>query len=379
MTAPRLLYVVAEDWSFLSHRLPMARAARDAGFDVHVAANVVDGADTIAREGFKLHHVPFRRGRLSPAAQWRAVRALRRVHRAVMPDIVHRVALQPVVLDAVAGIGLGVPSVNAITGLGYTFISDSAKARALRAAIGLVLRDLVNRDGNVVLVQNGDDEILMRGFDFPPGRVVLIPGSGVEVDRLTPQPEPDGPPAAGFVGRLLADKGLRPLMAAHRILRARRPDARLLIAGTRDPANPASITEQELAAWRDEPGVTFLGHVTDIAGFWARAAIAVLPSRREGLPKSLLEAAACGRAMVATDVPGCRAVAIPGETGLLVPPDDALALAAAIERLMDDTALRRRYGAAARCLAETRFSAEAIGQATVALYRRLLAARGAAR
>jgi glycosyltransferase involved in cell wall biosynthesis len=145
----------------------------------------------------------------------------------------------------------------------------------------------------------------------------------------------------------------------------------LLVAGTPDPANLASVSEAEVDAWRNEPGVTMLGHVTDIASVWARAHLAVLPSRREGLPKSLLEAAACGRAMVATDVPGCREAVVAGKTGLLVPPDDPAALADAILQLLGAPERRRQMAQAARHMAETRFSSQAIGRATVDLYRRL--------
>jgi glycosyltransferase involved in cell wall biosynthesis len=175
-----------------------------------------------------------------------------------------------------------------------------------------------------------------------------------------------------FVGRLLADKGIHMLIRAQRLLRQRGANVELLIAGTPDPANPASLSEREAAALDREPGIRWLGHVDDIAGLWARAHIAVLPSRREGLPKSLLEAAACGRPLVATDVPGCREVVHPGKTGLLVPFDDAPALADAIERLATSPELRARYGAAARDLAVQRFSAEAIGRQTVDLYRSLV-------
>ena len=369
--AKRLLYVVSEDWYFLSHRLPMARAARDTGFEVHVATNVRNGVEAIAREGFTLHPVPFTRGKIAPGGVLATIRALRCVHAKVKPRIVHRVALQPTVLDAIAAIGRPVAAVNAITGLGNTFISKTPRARLLRAAIGFVLRHLVNTNSAVALVQNEDDQALMAGFGFTPEQVVLIPGSGVDVIGLQPQPEPTGNPTVGFVGRLLADKGIRTLVEAHRMLRQKIPNVQLLVAGTPDPANAASIPETELAAWRKEPGITFLGHVTDIASVWTRAHVAALPSRREGLPKSLLEAAACGRAMVTCDVPGCRAVVTDGENGLLVPPDDAAALAGALEKLLTDTPLRQRTAAAARTMAETRFSADAIGRATVDLYRRL--------
>ncbi len=371
VSAGRILYVVTEDWYFLSHRLPMARAARAAGYEVHVATHVDAGGEAIAREGFVLHPVPFTRGRLAPAANLATIRALRRVERAVRPDVVHRVALQPVVLGALAGIGLGAASVNAVTGLGHSFIADSAKARAARTVIALILRLLINRPRSLALVQNPDDRALLAGMGFATERIALIPGSGVDAERLRPTPEAPGPVTLAFVGRLLDDKGIRPLVTAFRQLRGRGLDVALLIAGTPDPANPASISQDEIDSWSREPGIAYLGHVRDIAAVWARAHVAVLPSRREGLPKSLLEAAACGRPLVATDVPGCREVAIAGETGLLVPPDDAAALAGAIETLARDPALRARLGQAARRLVETRFASDLIGRATVDLYRRL--------
>jgi glycosyltransferase involved in cell wall biosynthesis len=168
------------------------------------------------------------------------------------------------------------------------------------------------------------------------------------------------------------------LISAHRLLRQRGSNVELLIAGTPDPANPASVSEQEATGWSREPGITWLGHIEDISALWGRASVAVLPSRREGLPKSLLEAAACGRPMIATDVPGCREIVLPGETGLLVPYGDPPALADAIENLAASPELRARYGAAARRLAVARFSAEAIGRQTVDLYRDLVERSGPA-
>src|SRR4051812_21628523 len=178
--ARRILYIVTEDWYFLSHRLPMARAAKAAGFEVHVAANVGTGAEAITREGFILHPVPFVRGKVSPLGNLATIRALRAVQQALKPDVVHRVALQPVVLGALAAVGLPAASVNAITGLGHTFISDSAKARAVRAFIAATLRLLINRTGCLALVQNPDDQRLLQKMGFPPKRIALIPGSGVD-------------------------------------------------------------------------------------------------------------------------------------------------------------------------------------------------------
>jgi glycosyltransferase involved in cell wall biosynthesis len=369
---PRLLYVVSEDWYFLSHRLPMARAARDAGFEVHVAARVVDGAAAIEAEGFTLHPIPFTRGRLAIFSALNTVFALRRIHHDINPTIAHHVALQAAVLGSFAAIGRPTPLVNALTGFGFTFISDSMKARLLRPLIVFLLRFLCMRGKNVALVQNPDDREALLSLGIAANHIAVIPGSGVDVERLRAMDEPAGTPTVAFVGRLLEDKGIRALVAAVRLLHSRGCAVNLLIAGDIDSANPASVNASELAAWTREPGIRWLGHVKDIAEVWAQAHIAVLPSRREGLPKALLEAAACGRPMIATDVPGCREVVLSGETGLLVPLDDPAALANAISQLVNSPALRHRYGAAARRLTVEKFAAEAIGQQTVQLYQALI-------
>jgi glycosyltransferase involved in cell wall biosynthesis len=221
-------------------------------------------------------------------------------------------------------------------------------------------------------VQNEDDRAAITALGVGEGRIYLIPGSGVDTDQLAAMPEPGGPITAAFVGRLLDDKGVRTLIAAQEILAKRGQPVRLLLAGEPDPANPASIPPDEIAAWKDREGVEVLGHVADIRTVWAAAHIAVLPSRREGLPKSLLEAAACGRAMVATDVPGCRVIARDGVNALLVPPDDPTALADAIDVLARDPVLRQTFAAAGRRRAEDEFSSTRIGRETVALYDKLL-------
>ena len=373
--AQKILYVVSEDWYFLSHRLPMARAAQNAGFEVHVATRVVDGAAAIEAEGFKLHPIPFTRGRVAIFLALKTVFALRCIHRDISPTIAHHVALQAAVLGSFASIGRPTPLVNALTGFGFTFISESLKARLLRPLIVFLLRFLCMRNKNVALVQNPDDRAALLALGVAGNHIVIIPGSGVDVERLQQMAEPAGTPTVAFVGRLLEDKGIRTLVAAVRLLHSRGTAVNMLIAGEIDPANPTSISASELASWTREPGIQWLGHVKDIATVWAQAHIAVLPSRREGLPKALLEAAACGRPMIATDVPGCREVVLPEETGLLVALDDPTALANAINQLANSPTLRQRYGAAARRLAVEKLSAEAIGRQTVGLYRDLIDAR----
>lgn len=363
-----ILYVETEERAFLSHRLPMARAARDAGFDVHVAASVGSNSEAIRAEGFTLHAMPFRRGGLSPFGAISTITALRRIKRELSPAIVHHVGMQISVLGGISSLGMTTPQVNAMTGLGYAFTSTTAKALFLRIGIAIALRFFLNRDHAVFLVQNPDDRAALETIGIDPRRLALIPGSGVDTDKLMPMPEPDGPITVGFAGRLLTAKGIRALVAAHRLLLARGLDIRLLIAGDPDPANPDSVKLEEAQQWNSEPGITWLGHVGDIATLWRRSHVAALPSHREGLPKSLLEAAACGRPLVATDAPGCREIVIPDQTGLLAPIEDPQALANAIGELAASRELRMRYGEAARQLVVEKMSAQSVGAAIVALY-----------
>lgn len=369
---PVLLYLVTEDWYFLSHRLPMACAAQRAGYEVHVATRVGRHGVEIEKCGFALHPLNWQRGSLNPLALASIVSQVRSLYRALAPDLVHHVALQPAIIGSLAATGLPVTRLNALAGLGFGFTSGSFKARLIRPVLVTLLRMLLRNKRAWTLVQNPDDREQIVSLGIPAQCVALIPGSGVDADGLCPLPEPDGPPTIAFVGRLLADKGVRTLMDAQAVLAKRGEDVHVLVAGDRDPANPASIAEDEIAEWSRRAGVTFLGHVADIREVWKRAHVAVLPSRREGLPKSLLEAAACGRPIVATNVPGCREIAHAGLNALLVPPDDAEALAAAIATLARDADMRRRFGEAGRKLVEDRFASERIGAQTVALYDRLV-------
>jgi glycosyltransferase involved in cell wall biosynthesis len=363
-----LLYVVNEDFAFLLNRLPMARAARKARFEVHVATHVNNGAGAIEAEGFLVHPIPLQRGGISPLAAIPAILALRRIELQVKPDIIHHSGLQCCVYGSVAALGKNIPQVNAMTGLGYVFTSSTSRSRLLRKVLKWILPSLLDRAGKVVLVQNPDDRTALLDLGIKQERMVLIPGSGVDTDALKPLPEPEGPITYGFAGRLLTDKGIRALVAAHGIVRGQGLEANLIIAGNPDPANPASVSLDEVKEWSSRPGITWLGHIDDIASLWRRCHFAVLPSHREGLPGSLMEAAACGRALIATDAPGCREVAIPDQTGLLVPIEDPKALAAAIVTLATSPDLRARYAKAARELVVGKLSAKIIGDSIVRLY-----------
>ena len=374
--APRILYIVTEDWYFLSHRLPMARAARDAGYEVHVATRLKDGNAAIEREGFVPHALTWSRGSLSLAGSFSAIVELRRLLGQVQPDILHNISLKPVVLGSMASPARSRRAVvNSLTGLGTLFIGEARVSGFARKLVRFALSRLLRRKRSLTVVQNPDDRAFVLGLGVAPAKVALIPGSGVDTDKLTKLPEPPPPVTAAYVGRMLADKGVLTLIDAFSRLGKQGITLQLLLAGDCDRENPGSLAPEQLREFASLYGIHWLGHVADIKDVWARAHFAVLASRREGLPKSLLEAAACGRGMVATDAPGCREIAIEGETALTVPVDDAEALAAAMAKLAGDADLRRRFGANARALVESKFSAEAIGRHIVALYDSLIMTR----
>jgi len=371
--APRILYVVTEDWYFLSHRLPMARAAKEAGYEVHVAARLKDGSAAIEKEDFVPHAFSWSRGSLSPLGSFSAVIALRRLIRELKPDILHNVSLKPVILGTTASLGLSATAVvNSLTGLGTLFIGQAQVSGLARKGVRYALSRLLRRARSRAVVQNPDDRAFVLALGAAPATVVLIPGSGVDTKKLTPLPEPLPPVTAAYVGRMLADKGVLTLIDAFSRVGKRGVPLQLLLAGDCDKENPGSLAPEQLREFASLYGIHWLGHVADIREVWARAHFAVLASRREGLPMSLLEAAACGRPMIATDAPGCREIAIQGETALTVPVDDAGALAEAMAKLAGDQGMRQRLGASARRLVESEFSAEAVGRDIVALYDQLI-------
>lgn len=381
-TRPKLIYLVTEDWYFWSHRLPMARAARDAGFDIAVATRVDKHGERIEGEGFRVLPLSWQRRSINPAGALSAVAEIAALYRREAPDIVHHVAMKPVLLGGLAAGLAGVPAVvNALTGLGSAFIGTGGlKSRIAGAVARPLLRTVLKRPNSLAILQNADDQrMLVEAGLLPEDRSWIIRGSGIDTTHYQALPEPAEPPVTiGCVARLLADKGVGPLVEAQQRLRAKGLDVRLVLAGTPDPENPTSVTPAELDRWAALPGVELPGHITDVREVWKRCHIAVLASRREGLPKSLLEAAACGRAIVATDVPGCREVAHAGENALLVPPDDPAALAGALETLVRDAALRQRFGAGSRQLVESDMASDRVGAKTVELYRTLLGAKGPA-
>jgi glycosyltransferase involved in cell wall biosynthesis len=374
-TRPRIVYLVTEDWVFVSHRLPIARAARDAGYDVVVATRVADHGAAIEREGFTLVSLPWNRRSLNPFHELSITFQLAALYRQLKPTLVHHVAVKPALIGSLAAFLAGVDNVvNAITGLGYVFTSASSRARFLRPIVRLGFRLLLRRANSQIIVQNPDDgEVLARECGIEPGHIRLIRGSGVDLDRFRATPEPPGPPIrATLASRMIWDKGIGDLVDAARKLKDMGAPVTVILAGKPDPDNPASIPEGQLKAWHDEGVVEWRGFVADMPRLWAESHIAVLPSfYGEGVPKCLIEAAACGRPIVAADGPGLREIVRDGDNGILVPAHDATALAQAIARLADDTATRALMGAAGRRLAETGFSDKQVAAETLAVYQSL--------
>jgi glycosyltransferase involved in cell wall biosynthesis len=377
---PKLLFLVTEDWYFCSHRLALARAARAAGFAVVVATRVRAHGEAIRSEGFALRPLAWRRRGDGLLGAIRAIRAIIGLYRAERPDIVHHVALKPVLFGGIAR-RLAFPRaadrpavVDAVMGLGSGFSKTAPAARLRRRALGRALRLVAGSGASWVVAQNPEDRAAL-GIDSR--RIALIRGSGVDTSRFVPLPEPETSTlTVALVARMLRDKGVLEAVAAIRRLRARGLAIELLLAGPTDPDSANSLTEETLRALAAEPGIDWLGPVTDVRTVWRRAAIAVLPSTYgEGVPKTLLEAAACARPVIATDVPGCREAVRAGETGILVPPDDVNALAEAIAELAVNPARRRAMGRAGRALIEQHFTDEIVARETLALYRAALAGR----
>lgn len=369
--------IAGEDWHFLSHRLGLALAAREAGHKVVVIVPPGKRTDEIRAHGFTVETVPISRNLSGVWRDLAAVGRVARVCRTHKVQLIHAFALKPILVGALAARLAGVRALVAtISGMGYLFISRSAKARLVRAVVLGVFRALLARPGTAVIVQNQDDLAAVTSTIAKAEQTHLVRGSGVDPAEWPLMPEPDEtPPLAVLPARMLWDKGVAELVEAARILKQRGVAIRIALAGDADPGNPRCIAPEQLQAWAAEGLVEWWGHQADMVKVWARAHIAVLPSYREGLPKALLEAASCGRPAVTTDVPGCRELVEHERNGLLVPVREAEPLADALERLAREPALRQRLGAEARHRLEAEFAAAIVHGRIIAIYD-IAAARG---
>ena len=371
---PRILFFITEDWYFWSHRLPIARAVRDTGFEVLIATRVDQHKERIEKEGFKLIPIHLvRRNKNIFRGIFNTLEIIK-IYRREKPDIVHHVAMKPILYGSWAARIAGIPAVvNALAGLGFIFVAQVCKTSILRRLVIFAYRSAFSAKNTIGIFQNLDDlKLFVDGGVVKSEKAVLIRGSGVDTSRFVHFLEPAGIPIIVLASRMLWDKGGGEFVDATRILNKDGIKCRMILVGNADPENPASIPEKTLRRWHFEGIVEWWGHREDIPEVFAKSNIVVLPSYREGLPKVLLESASCGRAIVATNVPGCREIVHHNENGLLVPPHDSKALADALKVLIKNPELRAKMGARGREIVEAEFSEEIVVKQTMEVYERLL-------
>ena len=371
MTVGRLLFVVNDTAIFVSHRLPVAVAASRAGYEVHLAALDSGDLDVLRDHDIRFHPLHVDRTGLNPVKDLLMTLELGRTIRALRPALMHTVTIKPVVYGGIVARLLGVPSlVSAVTGLGQVFTDKESVPWPIRALARVLYRLALDHRNSCTIFQNPDDRAFMVDANLVPiERTALIRGSGVDMSCFAPRPEPPGPAVVILPARLLWDKGVGEFVEAARILRAADLDARLALVGEPPPHNRGSVPHETIEGWVREGIVEWWGRQTDMPVVYARSHIVCLPSYYgEGVPRALIEAAACGRPIVTADTPGCREVVRHGVNGLLVPPRAAGALADALRELLLDPALREAMGRRGRELAVAEFSVEHVVEATLKVY-----------
>jgi glycosyltransferase involved in cell wall biosynthesis len=373
----RVLFVTNVEWYFLKHHLSLARALREWGLEVTVAAAVERGQGAaVSGEGFRFVPLRMKRHSYSLPDLLRAIAELHRLYRKEDPDLIHQVTIKPVICGSIASRLARAPAVlNTIPGLGYMFIGQDGKSRLRRRAAILAYRAALAGSGSLVIFQNPEDRSLfVQHRIVPPSRCRLIRGVGVDVNEFKPSADPatGGLPIVLMASRLLWSKGAGELIQATRLLKARGLRFRTVLVGEPDESNPDSLAESTLREWEKEGIAEWWGRRDDMPAVLREASVVVLPSYREGLPQVLAEAAAAGKPVVATDVPGCREVVRHGENGLLVPPRDPQATADAMARLLGDAALREEMGRRGREIAVREFSDEVVVRQTLEVYEELL-------
>ncbi|MCZ6852871.1 MAG: glycosyltransferase family 4 protein [Gammaproteobacteria bacterium] len=371
----KILFVVNEASFFLSHRLPIAEEAIRRGYEVMVACGEGTGEQKLVALNLSYRTLPLSRSGINPLEEWRTYRTLLRIYREEQPDLVHHITIKPVLYGTQAARRSRVPAVvNAVPGMGFIFTRRGPIAAIRRSFVNLWYRIALSHSNMRVIFQNIED---MRGFlahaIIDREQAALIRGAGVDLSLFTSTPEPAGHIAFVLIARMLRDKGVREFVAAAGLVKKQHADWCFQLVGEVDPGNPSSLTSDEIDAWQTSGVVEWLGHRDDVQLVIAAAHVVCLPSYGgEGLPKALLEGAASGRAMIASDVPGCREVVRDEVTGITVPPRDTRALAEAMIRLGEDSSLRARFGRSARQKAEAVFSVEDVVRHTFLVYEELL-------
>jgi glycosyltransferase involved in cell wall biosynthesis len=365
----KVLLFANTDWYLYHYRLSLAQAMQERGWEVVAISPPGEYAPRLQQAGFRWLPFPFSRRGKNPFSDLNLLRRLMDIYRVERPDAVHHFTIKPVLYGSLAARWLKIPTIiNAIPGLGHVFIDESIPGRILRRIVMQFYRFALHN--TQVIFQNPDNRALFVRYGLvQDGQHHLIRGSGVDVERLAPLPEPEGDPVAALPARLLWPKGVSEFVEAARQLKAESIQARFALIGRGDPGNPQAVPEDQLRAWDDAGDVEWWGWTDNIFSIYDRSHIICLPTYYgEGVPRSLIEAAACGRPIVATDQPGCREVVQDGDNGLLIPAQDAIALADALRTLITDPDLRQRMGRRGRDLAVERFSVGQVIRETLAVY-----------
>jgi len=356
------------DWFLYNFKLSLAQALRARGDEVILLSPPGEFGPRLRELGFRWEALPVSRSGINPFAEVLTIRRIARLYRELKPDLVHHFTIKCVIYGSFAARRAGVRRVvNSVTGLGFALLANTLKARLIRPVVlGLYRRAL---RGTSVIFQNRDNLDTLAGYGvLAASRFSVIPGDGINTAHFCPGGAVRQPVVL-MMARLLHSKGVADFVAAARIVREALPDARFLLAGSPDPGNPESVSAADVDAWQKEAVVEFLGQRSDVLELNQAAAVVVLASTQgEGIPRALLEGAACGAPMVATDVPGCRDVVVDGENGVLVPPAAPEKLAGAILHLLHDEALRQRMGQAARERVKAVYSDHQVIAQTCAIY-----------
>lgn len=373
---PKLLFFVTEDWYFCSHRLPLAVAAREAGYEVGVITRVQQHAHAIRGAGLTL--IPLQRLRRSgkqPLQELALLQELLDIYRREQPDLVHHVGLKPVLYGSLIARLVGVRGVvNALGGLGFVFSSNQVLARLMRPIIRHALSFGLKHKNLLVIVQNESDlVVLTKTIGIASGCIRLIRGAGVDLSLFSAKPPDLQPPLVVLIARMLWDKGVGDFVEAATRIRKAEIQARFALVGMPDPENPTSVPEAQLRAWHESGHIEWWGYRADIPAVLAMASIACLPSfYGEGVPKALIEAMASARAIVTTDIPGCRELVANGRNGILVAPRDVAALSDALAVLISDPERCRQMGNAGRSMVKQSLSLDQVLKETLALYAELV-------
>ena len=372
----KLLILVNDLGFFISHRLLIAEASFAKGFDVVVGYGELGTADKdfLINKGFKIKHIPMYRVSINFVKELKTLLYVWKFFKIEKPDIAHLVTIKPYLYGGIISRLLGTPAlVSAVSGLGTIFISKDLKFRIIRFLLYPIYKMAFNHINQKIIVQNNDDlKVLADWGVLKAIKTKLLKGSGVDINNFKNLEEPSGIISICFASRLLRDKGLNEFVLAAKILKERGVIAKFYVAGDLDLNNPTGLSIDDFNKLKKIEYIEVLGFQKDIPRLYANSHIICLPSYREGLPKSLIEAAAAGRAIVTTDVPGCRDAIIPNKTGLLVPVKNSYKLADALQWLIENPDKRVAMGKAGRKLAEKNFAVDNVVQNHLDIYQELL-------